>query len=330
MFFTDDDGSWGDRAPKHIKLYGSADNSSWTPVLELYDATIMNQTETAFAVDVSADTAYQYYKLEVLNNKSNGGYFQIEEILLLEGDSVSENLAAGVEYNGTVPSPAIEESLNGEYVLQGESGNDMRFFFDNGMLRIQDNRNPRLAPKIYTDRYTYSGTYETGIVVKDLAGVETDIMISLGMDRNPQVQVQGYRTPQPLVDAAIADRAFELTLGENVVEVTNGFNGVKASFKAPKAGKYTFAPANGETNLVIMVETEFGADTLELPYTVELAKGEEFKVIILTENFEPDTVELDITSDVKTGDATVALLVVSAVALLGTALVICKKRRVQE
>ena len=294
---------------------------------------IENEVGNYFYVDYQYNDANPAYPLtentrDVIRNWMSGDQGTLNNRVLAKM-VMSENEAEVEE-----DEPAIEESLKGEYVLQGESGNDMRFFFDNGMLRIQDNRNPRLAPKIYTDRYTYSGTYETGIVVKDLAGVETDIMISLGMDRvTPMVQVMGYMMPQPLVDAAIADRAFELTLGENVVEVTNGFNGVKASFKAPKAGKYTFAPANGETNLVIMVETEFGADTLELPYTVELAKGEEFKVIVLTDNFEPDTVELVISEEVdnsKTGDATTALLIVSAVALLGTALVVGKKRRVQE
>ena len=99
VFFTDDDGSWGNRAPKHVKLYGSADNSSWTPLMEIQDAGIQNVSNTAFAVDVSASDAYQYYKLEILSNKGNGGYFQIEEILLLEGERIADNLAAGEPFN---------------------------------------------------------------------------------------------------------------------------------------------------------------------------------------------------------------------------------------
>lgn len=108
VFYTDDDNPYGNRAPKEIKLSGSNDNSTWTELVSTADAGIENQANSAFAVKVMADAEYKYFKLEVNSNKGDG-YFQIEELIMLEGSEVEHNrykvedLEGIVEYNGTEP-----------------------------------------------------------------------------------------------------------------------------------------------------------------------------------------------------------------------------------
>ena len=110
VFYTDDDGNWTNRAPKEIKLYGSNDNSNWTELLSTADAGIENVNNAAFAVKVMADAEYKYFKLEVNSNKGNGGYYQIEELVMLEGAEVEHNrykvedVVGAVEYNGVAPA----------------------------------------------------------------------------------------------------------------------------------------------------------------------------------------------------------------------------------
>ncbi len=86
----------------------------------------------------------------------------------------------------------------------------------------------------------------------------------------------------------------QLVLGRQQIEITDGYHGVTLVFKAPAAGTYKFAFATGETNGVAIVESEYAAEELTMPYSVVLAEGETFTFILSTLNYEPDTIGLSI------------------------------------
>ena len=111
VFYTDDDGSWSNRAPKTVTISASKDNTNWTVLKENVATGIQNYNEKAFALELMADTEYKYFKVQITEKLGDqGGYFQLEEIVLLEGDKVEasrekvENLAGIVAYNGVAPA----------------------------------------------------------------------------------------------------------------------------------------------------------------------------------------------------------------------------------
>ncbi len=87
----------------------------------------------------------------------------------------------------------------------------------------------------------------------------------------------------------------QLVLGDNAIEVTDTWNGEKVTFTATEAGEYTLAEAEGETNADIYMETAYGAEWVELPYTFTLAEGESIEFLVNTEDWNADTIDLLLT-----------------------------------
>ncbi len=82
VLYTHDDGRYGNRAPQEFILSGSADGTTYTEIKHVYTSGIQNASDKAFSFALNGDTAYEYYKLEVLSNLGNGGHFQIGELEL--------------------------------------------------------------------------------------------------------------------------------------------------------------------------------------------------------------------------------------------------------
>ncbi len=88
---------------------------------------------------------------------------------------------------------------------------------------------------------------------------------------------------------------YELSIGRNFVEITNGYQGTTVVFTAAEAGTYTIAYAPNVSNGVAYIETATGSEELALPYTVTLAAGESISFLLATLNYEPDSIGIMVT-----------------------------------
>ena len=132
VFYTDDDGNYSNRAPKTVTISASKDNATWTVLKDNVAAGIENYNESAFALELMATEEYKYFKVQITEKLGDqGGYFQLEEIMLLEGDKVEgtsrekiEDLVGPVAYNGTAPvCPHTETELkNAKDATETEKG----------------------------------------------------------------------------------------------------------------------------------------------------------------------------------------------------------------
>ncbi len=91
-----------------------------------------------------------------------------------------------------------------------------------------------------------------------------------------------------------------LVVGDNAVEVTDAWAGRTASFTASADGVYSINAAEDETNAILLVEDEYGAEMLSLPYSIKLAAGESFNFIVATANYEVDTIDLVVAKEIET------------------------------
>ena len=188
----------------------------------------------------------------------------------------------------------------------------------------------------------YSKTYDYAIVngmyVLSLNGEETTEAVISQDPANWTFQNMGMMIPQPFaaIGAAQEEEDSALVVGKNNVSVKDEdllAGAVIKEFAVTQTGDYTFRGdflvqvADAEGNPV-----ERNAD---YSYTLEAGKTYNLSLGTMFLGGRSGSYGLEITvvpaeDNVETGDATTALLVVSAVALLGTALVVGKKRRVQE
>ncbi len=109
VFWTHDDGSWNNRAPKAFKLYG-VKNGTDELIKDVTDAGIGNVNNAPFLVDIDATTAYDSYKLVVTDKLGgNSGYFQIGDLdvysvaPVISTEPVYEQKTGVVAFNGTEP-----------------------------------------------------------------------------------------------------------------------------------------------------------------------------------------------------------------------------------
>ncbi len=86
------------------------------------------------------------------------------------------------------------------------------------------------------------------------------------------------------------EAAPELILGNNAVEVTDAWGGAVVAVST--AGDYTLSAAEDEENALVMRETAYGSEEIELPYTFTLTDGETQNFIVYTTGVAPDTVNL--------------------------------------
>ncbi len=86
--------------------------------------------------------------------------------------------------------------------------------------------------------------------------------------------------------------SLELVIGENEIEVVNGYQGVTVTFTAQTAGTYMLSFRADVTNGACFIETDTGAEEMVMPYSVTLAAGETITCIAGTVDYMADTIYL--------------------------------------
>ena len=86
----------------------------------------------------------------------------------------------------------------------------------------------------------------------------------------------------------------KLIVGDNAINVTNGYWGTSITFTAPAEGVYVLTAAEGETNACIIIEDLYGTEIRNMtsPYVFEMAEGEVKTFIVATLNSASDIINL--------------------------------------
>ena len=154
-----------------------------------------------------------------------------------------------------------EDEFNGTFA----NGAELIFVFENGALTVTDN----------TGFFNIGGAYTYGYNAElGEFKLDTDkftLNVSSGtLFLNGRVPLTVY-VPETVTELVLGDNSFTL---ENV---NYRYGEVKVVFKSTKSGTYIITAS--ETGVVI-IEGEYGAEMVDLPYSVTLAEGEEFAFIV--------------------------------------------------
>ncbi len=195
-----------------------------------------------------------------------------------------------------------DEAFNGKYSVDFLMPGLYVLTFENGVLTIEDHNNGA-----YSGTYSYEGTPTSGMTIYHADGTVSDILISVGLDGSFTFQCSALMMAQPLNKVEDGgdvggDTQDALVLGNNSIVVDDPWNGVVIGFTATEAGTYVLSADHGENNAFVLIETMYGSEMLDLPYTFELGAGETMMFIILTGDFTSDTVDLVVTKEGGSGD----------------------------
>ena len=228
-----------------------------------------------YTVCVVIDGNYSYDEVEFSNDGT-----EMYVIVTNTGDDLTDfvlNVAkAPTKFNFEEGLPVYLEIPAGESVIaEGYLFGTYQVTWDETVTNLQVTCNGVVLAN--GDTFTYSNYYHPC----QLVVTTTD-----GAALNTRILVEEYVAP-----------AQSLVVGDNTVEVTDGWNGVKLSFTATEAGTYTFTLADGETNGDIYIEDAYGGEWVGFPYSVTLEANETFSFILGTLNMNPDTIEFVITKE---------------------------------
>ncbi len=188
-------------------------------------------------------------------------------VTLEAGEAYTFYVGAASKANWTIdvyyaePQPVYEDEFNGTYA----NGTDLIFVFDNGTLTVTDNT----GFFNIGGEYTYGYNAELGEFKLNTENFTLNVS-SGSLFLNGRVPLTVY-VPETITEVVLGENSFIL---ENV---NYRYGEVKVVFKATAAGTYIISAS--ETGLVI-IEGEYGAEMVDLPYTVTLAAGEEFAFIV--------------------------------------------------
>lgn len=110
LYTANDTESYPDRNPKEWKILGSEDGEEWVELDHVTDGDLPVANYASKTFTMKNDTAYRYYKWDVL--ETVGGGFQISEMLLYTSEDISEippvKPPIGVgEFEGTLPAQGL-------------------------------------------------------------------------------------------------------------------------------------------------------------------------------------------------------------------------------
>ena len=204
------------------------------------------------------------------------GYFhEAEEYVIVEldaGEKLEFYIIADRKAEWTITVCSVVEYLdefNGTYVNDCANP-EITFTFDNGVLTVVDNTGAFGLTGTYA--YRYNAELGQFMFSSDSIALFTygDTLLLFG--RVPLVEYVPVVIPE-----AYVGYNFVTIVAQNYF-----FNGVKFVFVAEEAGTYVFSAAEGEENFMLLVEDEYGAEMMELPFAITLEAGESFEFIVTT------------------------------------------------
>ena len=190
------------------------------------------------------------------------------------------------------------KTLDGEYRVTFNGVTYYTLIFSQNRLELIDDNG-----KTYSGIYTYVIDSEDCFYIYQDDVLVEDILITVARDGSYTFQCPPLKIPQPLVKYAKpsddgAQTVNQLALGENAVQVTNGWSGVALPFTAPVTGTYTIAPAEGEENALIIVEDGNVTELINLQYNsyvFVMQEGETRTFIVATVSKLADIISLMVT-----------------------------------